>query len=498
MLKRQKEVLQYQLDSEKAVLEQLEKYYKRALKDINDKIKLLQSDELTQSRIYHIQYQKTLKKQVEAALEKLHSDEYTTIQQYLSSCYTDAFIGTMYDLAGQGVTVIAPIDQNAAVKAVLTDSKLKEDLYESLGYDVAKLKKTISAEISRGIASGLTYEDIARNIRNASGVPLARANNIVRTDGHRIQQASTDDARHVAKSKGADVVKQWDSTLDGKTRDTHRELDGQIREVDEPFEVDGKEAQFPGDFGEAEEDCKCRCCALTRARKALDSAELDTMKERAKFFGLDKSKSFEDFKEKYLNATKNLANTTIPLISQEKNGIIDVEIDTFTPCLRDTRTGEIVRTTVSKITSKTALKQYNEKTGWNVNWAKTPKNVDVYALRVQGNDAVQGLVGIKNDPDAQAVYIHWASTAPGNNKQLNNGRQDYEGVGGHLFAIAAQTSIDLGYGGYMHGFAANKKVLEHYIDKLGATYLGMLHPYHFAIDEKAAKKLLEVYSYEWK
>ena len=266
MNKRQKEVIQHQLDAEKEVLEQLTKQYQRALNDINLKIRILQSDELTQSKIYRIEYQKVLKKQVEAILEKLHSDEYTTIQQFLSNSYTDAFVGTAYDLFGQGVPLIMPIDQNAAVKAVVTDSKISEGLYEALGVDTKKLKKTISSEITRGIASGLPHSEIARNIAAYAKAPLGRAKTIVQTEAHRIQQASKLDAQKVAVSKGASVVKQWNSTLDGDTRKTHRKLDGQIREVDEPFEMGGMKAMYPGDFGDPAEDCNCRCIATQRAR----------------------------------------------------------------------------------------------------------------------------------------------------------------------------------------------------------------------------------------
>lgn len=301
-------MIQYQLDAEKEVVKNLEKQYQAALRQINEKIRILQSDELTQSRIYQLQYQKALKGQVQAIVEKLHGDNYSTLQQYLHDCYTDAFIGTMYDIHGQGMPLILPIDQNAAVKAILTDSKIKDSLYESLGVDAQKLKKTISSEITRGIASNLSYSEIARNISNVSKAPLSRAKAIAYTEGHRIQQASTYDAQQEAISKGANVVKQWDSTLDGATRPTHRHLDGQIREVDEPFEADGKQAMYPGDFGRAEEDCNCRCVSLTRARAALDEDELKTLKDRAKYFGLDKSKDFKAFKEKYQISDEILKN----------------------------------------------------------------------------------------------------------------------------------------------------------------------------------------------
>lgn len=321
--KREKEVLQAQLDAEKAVLKELEKQYKRALADIEERVKLFDFDlnrldtamseeglddatksllqSQRRSRVYQKQYQEALRGQINGILDKLHGDEYATIQQYLDDSYTNAFIGTMYDIAGQGVPLILPIDQAAAVRAVQLESKVSKGYYDALGVDIADLKKTIKGEVSRGIATGMNYSDIARNINNAAKTGRYNAQRIARTEGHRIQQASTMDAQNAAKAKGADVVKQWDATMDGKTRPAHRQLDGQIREIDEFFEVGGMKAKAPGYFGRAAEDINCRCVSLTRARWALDEDELQTLKERAAYFGLDKTKDFGDFKEKYLN-----------------------------------------------------------------------------------------------------------------------------------------------------------------------------------------------------
>lgn len=339
MYKREKEVYEYLLDNEESAIKALERHYIAALDDVRLCIRMMQADEQTQSVIHRINYQKKLEKQLEGIVEKLHMAEYKTIKQYLESSYTDAFVGTMYTLHGQDVPIIAPIDQNAAIKAIQLDTKLTDrkihasatgelvTLYESLGVDADKLKKVARSEITRGIASGMLYDDIARNVSNTTKAPLSRAKTIVRTEGHRIQQQSAEDARQAAKARGADVVKQWDSTLDGDTRPTHRALDGQIKKTNEPFVLGTKKAMHPGDFGDPAEDCNCRCVALTRARKALDAAELATMKERAKFFGLaedeDKKQTFAEFEKKYLKAAKNPANTTKPLKSQGKSGIID-------------------------------------------------------------------------------------------------------------------------------------------------------------------------------
>lgn len=322
--KRQKEVLEYQLEKEKEVIQELKKQYSRALKDIQEKIKLFQADidlldqALSQdglddatkallqsqkrSKVYQQQYQRALSGQVSGILDKMHGDNYAAIDKYLNGCYETGYIGTMYDIAGQGIPLIVPIDQAAIVKAVLTDSKVSNGLYAALGVDVAKLKKTITQEISRGIASGLSYADIARNLKNAVNVPLYNSERIVRTESHRIQQQSTEAARKAAANRGADVVRQWDSALDGRTRDSHRRVDGEIREIDEKF---SNGLLYPGDpSGRAAEVINCRCVALTRARWALDEDELQTLKERAEYFGLDKTENFEDFKKKYLAAAK--------------------------------------------------------------------------------------------------------------------------------------------------------------------------------------------------
>ena len=69
-------------------------------------------------------------------------------------------------------------------------------------------------------------------------------------------------------------------------------------------------------------------------------------------------------------------------------------------------------------------------------------------------------------------------------------------VGGHLFAISGSISEEAGFDGYVFGFASNKEVLAHYIEKLGAIHIGILHPYQFAIETDAMKKILETYTFE--
>ena len=266
------EVLKQQLQDEQEILKQLEIIYQEAIEKVNERIKILMFDE-TQSKIYQKKYQEALKKQLGEILENLKEKEYASIQQYLDDCYRGAFCGALYSLQEHGVPLIMPIDQEAVIKAVQLDSKLSKGLYSALGVDVNRLKKVVAAEIARGIATSMPYKDVARNVNYTAKTGLSNSMRIVRTEGHRIQQAAAFDCAKEAVRRGAEVVKVWNSTLDARTRDIHRQIDGQIRNVDEPFEIAGKKAMYPGDFGDPAEDCNCRCVILQRSKWGLTSEE---------------------------------------------------------------------------------------------------------------------------------------------------------------------------------------------------------------------------------
>ena len=349
MNKHQKLVQQAFLNKEGIVIKRLEAVYSQSLKDINKSISYLDSSiasltkaynsitdndigalasaflkskkhltpeqaketlqSMIQSKVYQKDYQAALKKQVGDILDTMQDKQYKNIADYLDECYEDGFIGAMYDLHGQGIPLCFPLDQESMVRAVQTNSKISNGLYKKLGEDVSALKKNITAEVSRGISSGMTYSQVAKQIKakmtgvyNTPGGALYRAMTIARTEGHRIQVQSAMDACEQAKDAGADIVKQWDSTMDKRTRKSHAHVDGEIRELDEAF---SNGLQYPGDpDGGAAEVVNCRCALLQRAKWALDDEELETLKQRAAYFGLDKNDSFDNFKQKYIDAVK--------------------------------------------------------------------------------------------------------------------------------------------------------------------------------------------------
>ena len=271
MKKYDKEILQTYFNDEKEVLKRLEANYKSALELINERIKLLQWDEQSPSKIYQIRYQKSLQAQLEAILKRMSEKQYRTLEEYLEDCYEQGFATALYSMQQQGVPLAFPIDQAAAVQAIQLDSNISEGLYKKLGVDTLKLKKAIASEITRGIATNMAYQDIARNVDNVAKAGYSNAVRIARTEGHRIQQAANMDAQRKAKAVGASVVKEWSAALDGRTRPEHRKMDGEIKDIEEKF---SNGLMFPGDpSGKASEVINCRCTSLTRAKWALDSEQ---------------------------------------------------------------------------------------------------------------------------------------------------------------------------------------------------------------------------------
>lgn len=415
MNSRQKEVIGQSLADEKTVLKALTDNYTTALADIKKNIRELQANPLTQSKAYQLEYQKQLETMVSGVLDTLQGSNFNSIAEYLQNSYTNSYIGNLYDMHGQGVPLILPMNENQVVKAV---QKTGDDfkLSEKLGGNTKELKKQVKSELQRGLASALPYETMARSISDYGQADLNRSMRIARTEGHRIQSEAKLDCMNNAKKKGAGIVKQWDSTLDGRTRPEHKLLDGQIREIDENFEVDGYSAQGPGGFGDPYMDCNCRCCLLQRAKWALDDEELKTLQDRAEYFGLDKSQNFQDFKDKYINAVEK----------SNESGIIELRSVDARDKLKDIDTSNIQKL----------------KSGFSC----FPKGdlLNQFIKKVKSKDGYYD-VGMHGTPTAICFGTDAPNTSPRLLANVIRRRKDYNGENIRLLSCSTGKIVDGNY-----------------------------------------------------
>ena len=219
---------------------------------------------------------------------------------------------------------------------------------------------------------------------------------------------------------------------------------------------------------------------------SLDDENYRTYQYRAN----QSQKKADEIGKKVDETVANSGENGIIKLGSDSMGL-SIEIDKFTSCLVDRITGEIIDTNYS-IVKKSELKSLKKK-GWNFNWlAEDLSDATIYKLTLKNDDEIQGLIAVNDYPKDKALYINLAESAP-SNIGLN---KKYEGVGGHLFAIAAQVSLLKGYGGFLFLDAKNTELVEYYSQKFGAILLGMPHPYRMFIDEENAQKLLKIYTLE--
>jgi SPP1 gp7 family putative phage head morphogenesis protein len=135
---------------------------------------------------------------------------------------------------------------------------------------VTQINDTTRAELekifSEGFAQGLNLAQIADRIE-VLGLVRYRAKMIARTE---VNTAANRGALIAAQATGLPLKKEWLATMDKRTRDTHKHIDGTTIPFDDMFKVGNDMLECPGDRGgkdgrpktSAKETINCRCTCL--------------------------------------------------------------------------------------------------------------------------------------------------------------------------------------------------------------------------------------------
>lgn len=164
---------------------------------------------------------------------------------------------------------------------------------------------------------------------------------------------------------------------------------------------------------------------------------------------------------------------------------LDFVIDQLTNSIENVQSGDSFPTDISLLTAA-ELKSINPKNGWRFNWKneiKLPER-DLFKLTIANNpNIIQGIISLEVKSDH--VYIHLIESAP-----FNIGKhKTYFGVPGNLVAFACKLSFQRGGEGYI-SFIAKTKLINHYIETLGAIHVG---GHLMVINTLAALKLINKY-----
>ena len=134
--------------------------------------------------------------------------------------------------------------------------------------------KTISNCVSQAILQGESIDELSKRIARDTCMQAGRSSLLyARTAMTAAQNAGRVERMVEAEGMGIKVQKQWMSTLDSRTRDTHRDMDGEIADVNEEF---SNGLEYPGDpGGDDREVYNCRCTLIYHYPEYSDYSKME-------------------------------------------------------------------------------------------------------------------------------------------------------------------------------------------------------------------------------
>lgn len=171
-----------------------------------------------------------------------------------------------------------------------TDKRLRENK------DLRWNRQKLFSAVTQGILQGESIPKIAKRLENVGEIDHRAAIRNARTMVTGAQNAGRMEAARRANDMGIQTVNVWVATLDMRTRHEHRELDGQRKDVDEPFVVPSskEEIRFPGD-PEASPHMvyNCRCTLIQQVKGKEYAIRVPGVYDDSKLDGM----SYEEWKD---------------------------------------------------------------------------------------------------------------------------------------------------------------------------------------------------------
>ena len=139
------------------------------------------------------------------------------------------------------------IDEDTARLLATEDTSLLPYKEFDKGKDVEWNVRNIRAELLKGILIGEDIPSIAARLKQIIGINEKAAIRNARTMVTSAQNAGRMEGMRRAENMGIVLKRIWMSAEDGRVRSAHRELNGEMRDMDKPFVNAIGSIMYPGD-----------------------------------------------------------------------------------------------------------------------------------------------------------------------------------------------------------------------------------------------------------
>jgi hypothetical protein len=193
---------------------------------------------------------------------------------------------------GSQNSILSSIKATAGEYDPFSDPKMRAWFDAVVGPRITNATNFTAEDINRiirdAIEKGRSLQDTVASLADSYGLSDTRATTIARTETVSAGNAGT--YFSVIANMGTGLIKIWLATQDDRTRDSHINANGQKKQIEEPFKVDGSELLFPGDASlgaHGKELVNCRCTlTFERDRSARNTPAVVTGAQlRARLLG---------------------------------------------------------------------------------------------------------------------------------------------------------------------------------------------------------------------
>ena len=190
-----------------------------------------------------------------------HADELgrEVVGGTLPDVYAENVLFAAYSIESQAGRLFTAVSADALQQLLRGD-----DLMPPLKDATEWARRHVSQAVTQGVLLGESVPRISKRLEDAVDMSRRAAVRTARTAVTSAENAGRKAACDRAASMGARVTRRWMATLDGRTRDSHRALDGERVGEDGKF---SNGLRFPGDpAGRPGEFYNCRCTTVPEVR----------------------------------------------------------------------------------------------------------------------------------------------------------------------------------------------------------------------------------------
>lgn len=174
----------------------------------------------------------------------------------------DAMIDTSFTLYNRRSTEALFKNDKSLLPAPKPGTKAWKAAHDK---DLRWNQQKINSSMIQGLLQGDSIPNIAKRLIDVVGMNRAAAVRNARTMTTSIENKGRDDAYEDLRDKGVELDTIWVSTLDDRTRHSHRLLYGEVRNEETGKFSNG--LRYPGDpLGDPEEVYNCRCSEMSSVK----------------------------------------------------------------------------------------------------------------------------------------------------------------------------------------------------------------------------------------